>query len=351
MMVMLAVVGAACTSATIPTSTTSTMGPAATTTMGVEPVDELPVSVATPGPLAPVVTGAPLTSSGIDADEVAFMTDDALTPTLVSSLRMTASEMLESIDALPPYSIEAAFSLFGDTHAVLMYGEGQRAHIVVGDHPRSVTSAEQPWLDVRYGRRDGFIPIVEVVWLGLPDDASYVVAEYIGIEDYPETENLPQQVIAGSSFFAIPKPDWTQYVTFTALNTAGQTVVSTETLIDGGRCSASGLNPNPMDNPRLPPSVDETRRAMFSEAGACNYAGLADISTEDGSFFGVARGDLRVELRETDRRFPIMRAIREALRFGARTETRDGETVYVFTTTNGVSLVLDSQGRWIHSGR
>ena len=65
---------------------------------------------------------------------------------------------------------------------------------MVGDHPRSVASTEQPWVDVRYGRRDGFIPIVEAVWLGLPDDVSYVVAEYIGIEDCPETTNLPQMI-------------------------------------------------------------------------------------------------------------------------------------------------------------
>lgn len=145
---------------------------------------------------------------------------------LVEMLSRATSELLESIDAPLPSSIEAAFSLLGDTHAVVTYGEREKAHVVVGDHPRSTTSAEQPWMDIRYGRRDNYFPIVyfllvEIAWLGLQDDASYVVADYIGIDDFPDMENLAQQVIASSSFTAIPKPYWTQYVTFTAFDVTG----------------------------------------------------------------------------------------------------------------------------------
>ena len=64
---------------------------------------------------------------------------------------MSTSEGLESIDAPHPYSIEAAFSLLGDTHVVVTYGEGQNAHVAVGDHPRINASAEQTWMDVRLG--------------------------------------------------------------------------------------------------------------------------------------------------------------------------------------------------------
>ena len=110
--------------------------------------------------------------------------------------------------------------------------------------------------------------------------------------------SYPPHIIASPSFTAIPKPDWTQYVTVTAFDVAGQTVTSTEVLIDGGTCSAHGLSP--MNNPELPPPVDETRRAMFSDAGACDCFGLAGLATEDGMYFGVSRDALAAELRAMD---------------------------------------------------
>ena len=350
-------VGSACS----PTSSgtgASTLGTAASTTATTAPVatsvtttvatlpEGMPVTAASMGPLPPVDTGAPMTSRTVDSDDVVLITDAELTPALVEALRVSTEEMLESIDRSPPNSIEAVFSLFGDTHAVVKYGDGQRAHVVVGDHPRTATSTDESWLDVKYGRRDRYLPIVEITWLGLPDGASYVVADYIGINDFFETENIVQRVFASSSFSAIPKPDWTQYVTLVAFDTEGQTVASIEVLVDGGTCSAAKVNPTPMDNPELPVLVDATRRAMFADAVSCHYGDLASVTTEDGSFFGVTRDTLQTELREVDRRFPIMQEIRDALRFGARIETRDGETVYVFGTSDGVELVLDDQGKW-----
>lgn len=298
------------------------------------------------GPLAPVDTGAPMTSHSVDGDDVVLITDADLTPGLVEALRSSTAEMLESVDVSPPYSIEAVFSLFGDTHAVVTYGDGQRAHVVVGDHSRTATSAEESWLDVKHGRRDRYGPIVEIAWLGLPDDASYVVADYIGIDNFFETENVVQQVFASSSFSAIPKPDWTQYVTLTAFDTQERAVSSIEVLLDGGTCSAGKVNPTPMDNPDLPVLVDATRRAMFVDAVSCHYGDLVSVATEDGSFFGVTRDALGAELRNMDRRFPIMQEIRDALRFKPRIEARNGKTVYVFDTSDGLELVLDDQGRW-----
>lgn len=346
-LVSVAVVAAACTPTTVTMSTSMARptGTTETTTTGVGLAQGIPVSPATIGPPAPVDTNAPMATSWIDSDEVVLITADNLNLALVEALSMSTSEMLDSIDAPHPWSIEAVFSLFDDIHAVVSYGDGQKAHVVVGDHPRSTFSAEQPWLDVRYGRRDDSFPIVEIAWLGLPEDASYVVADYIGIDDVPDMENLAQQVIASSSFTAIPKPSWTQYVLFTAFDEAGQAIASTEVLIDGGTCSAHDLSP--MDNPELPPPVDEARRSMFSDAGACDYVGLAESATDDGVYFGVSRDALAAELRTMDRRFPIMRAISDALLFRAITETRDGGTVYVFDTASGLEIVLDENGRWI----
>ena len=42
-----------------------------------------------------------------------------------------------------------------------------------------------------------------------------------------------------------------------------------------------------------------------------------------------------------------MRAITDALLFGASTETRDGTTVYVFDTASGIEIVQNENGRWI----
>jgi hypothetical protein len=103
----------------------------------------------------------------------------------------------------------------------------------------------------------------------------------------------------------------------------------------------------PLDNLELPPSIDETRRAMFSDAGVCNYSGLAELATGDGMFFGVTRDALAAELRDLDRRFPIMRAISNAPLLGVSIETRGGNTVYVFDTASGIEIVLDENGRWI----
>ena len=67
-------------------------------------------------------------------------------------------------------------------------------------------------------------------------------------------------------------------------------------------------------------------------------------------YFGVSRDALASELRVTDRRFPIVRAISEDLLFGATTEIRDGGTVYVFDAASGLEIVLDENGRWISAG-
>ena len=234
--------------------------------------ESMPIVAASLGPIAPIETGAPLTAREIDRDNALTYTNETLPTEIVEGVRAAAIALLEEVDGSPPYRAEVAFTLFENTHAIITYGDGRRAHVVVGNNPRAAhsnNSTDPAWIDVEYGRRDSGLPIVQLTWMGLPDHASYVVADHIGIDDTVETENFAQQVTASSSFTAILKPDWTQYVTLTAFDVAGNRITSSEVLVDGGTCSAGDGSHQMAHARRRPPEGSQRRCGSTSVVAGC----------------------------------------------------------------------------------
>ena len=298
--------------------------------------------VAQLGPDPLVETADPLTFLAIDSPFVALVTRSDLTRATVIGLEHAAQLLLDSVGAASPYTVKAAFTRRGNMYSVVSFDDASRGLIVVGDDPYRSWFQEESWIDVRYTRRGDVEPYVELVWLGVPDGASHVT---ISSPEY--TDNPPQRVIASSAFAAMPKPFWTQYVTLNALAPDGELLASREVLVDGSTCSAGKQNPQPLANDDLSDTVDAARRAMFAEIVGCRLGVLEIRATGSNElFFGAGSDALARTLREMDRRSAFMLSMRSALLLGAREESRGGETVYVFESSD-MEIVIDADGQWI----
>ena len=328
-----------------PSQPSATTTPSTTTASNTAPV-VLPLEgntvIAQLGPDPGLDTAEPLTASLADSPFVELVKPSDLTRPTVVMLNRAAVELLESVDATSPYTVEVAFRRLGNTYAVVSYGDSSRGLIVVGDDPYESWSQEDSWVDVRYTRRGDTEPWVELMWFGVPDGASHVT---VTSPEY--ADNAPQRVTASSAFIAMPKPFWTQYVTLEAIAPDGGTLASREVLVDGSTCSAGKHNPQAVPNEDLPAVVDTARRDLFAEIVGCRYSVIEMTAIgSDGPFFGAGTDSLAQTLRETDRRSDIMRSMRNALLLGAKEDSRKGETVFVFQSES-VEIVLDSNGRWV----
>lgn len=77
--------------------------------------------------------------------------------------------------------------------------------------------------------------------------------------------------------------------TTTSTNPTTTTTSTTPTTTaPAATCSASGLSPEPVARPELPPAVDQARRALVAAAVACDYERLAGTA---GSPFTFSYGD------------------------------------------------------------
>jgi hypothetical protein len=95
------------------------------------------------------------------------------------------------------------------------------------------------------------------------------------------------------------------------------------------------------------------RRSMLL-AGKCSQRssdvgfGVLEMRAagSDGSFFGAGSEAVARLLREMDRRTDLLMSMRCVLLLSAREESRGGQTVFVFESSD-VEIVLDAEGRWI----
>jgi hypothetical protein len=309
----------------------------------------LPVVSASTGPEPSVETRPPLSLRPEDRDDVVVYSNQGLPPDLEAIVRAAALESASSANVGLPLGVEVVATIGTRTFAIITVVDGSLYPLVVSSSGAEIWSTpDNGDIAVHYGERNLGFPTVEIVWMGLPPDASYVGVDFHGLDEIVGMSNKPVPVMAASAFVAIPKPYWHQYVTLTAHGANGTPIAETEVLVDGSKCSAGRLPvvDEPFD--QLDDAVESTRGAMLAQTYRCGFAAVASIAIGDGPFFGVSTDTLVDELRERDRRDALMSRIYAALLADPKTSTNGETTTYTFSD-EGVHITIDDAGRWIHA--
>ena len=270
-----------------------------------------PVCCASPG--SPFETGVPLGPGDLtDADR--------------ELIRQAAAPMFEVGGTPPPYRAFAVFRYRKDLVVVLEGGNGFRRAFTVrreGDGILTEILAEAGQPAYTFGDRS-----VRIVWLDVPPGTAWVslTSPIVGSEPRPAI----QRPYAGAVFFAIARPSFDQYVQLIAQDADEDVLGGVELLVDGGGCSARGLDPEIEPQPGLPEEVAATRAAIARAAASCDLAALADLAAyPEGFYFWLAAPPTAQNLADVDRRTGELRTLYQTLR-----------------TPFGVRPIADAEGVW-----
>ena len=268
----------------------------------------------------------------------AILTEETLTEEIVASLQIALA------DDSAITRIAAAFDKGGSIFATVEYSSGSVGFVAVeGNEVVRMRSESGTFVDrhmIRKNQADWF-GWTQITWVGLPDAASTV-----SLATAQRPDDIPKHpVIGNAAFFEIGKPDWNQYGLLTAYDGDGIPIAQEEILLDGRSCSTGGSQPPAIVYSTAPEAVETIRADLQDAAARCRFGELGRMAQGEGPYFGMGQPELAAELREADRRYPLLLDIYNAVKLRHRTVESAAGTLYVWDTdTMEIGFLED--GTW-----